>query len=118
MNARKEYLELVANCDRFQTLKHSTFPPFAFTEYGAVMLASVLNSERAIQANIQIVRVFTALREIALLNKDMIRKVEKLEQKIGMHDKEISVIFETLKKMLTPPPPPKRNRIGFIREDD
>ena len=113
----EEKSELVANCDRFLLMRHTTTPPFAFTEHGAVMLASVLNSERAIQANIQIVRVFTTMREIALRNKDMLLKIEKLEQKMGVHDKEIQVIFDTLRKMLSQPPP-KRNRIGFIRGDD
>lgn len=115
---QEEKIELVANCDRFRTLKHATFPPFAFTEHGAVMLACILNSETAIQANIQIVRVFTTMREIALNNKEMIKKIEKLEEKIGTHDKELGVIFETLRKMLHTPPPPKRNRIGFLREED
>ena len=97
-----EKAELVANCDRFLLLRHATTLPYAFTEHGAVMLACILNSEKAIQANIQIVRVFTAIREMALLNKDMLLKIEQIEQKIGMHDKEIAVIFNTLKKMLEP----------------
>jgi hypothetical protein len=113
----EEKVELVANCDRFLMLRHSTTLPYAFTEHGAVMLACVLNSEKAIQANIQIVRVFTAIREMSLHNKDMLLKIEQIEQKIGMHDKEINVIFNTLKKMLEPKPIPKRNRIGFRKDD-
>ena len=112
-----EKMELVANCDRFEKLKHTTYPPYAFTEHGAVMLACILNSEIAIQANIQIIRVFTTMRETALKNKEMIIKIEKLEKRIGVHDKELIVIFETLKKMLNAPPPPKRNRIGFLRDE-
>ena len=69
---KEEKAELVANCDRFLMLRHATTLPYAFTEHGAVMLACVLNSEKAIQANIQIVRVFTAIRELALHNKDAI----------------------------------------------
>ena len=113
---KEEKAELVANCDRFLMLRHATTLPYAFTEHGAVMLACVLNSEKAIQANIQIVRVFTAIRELALHNKDMLLKIEQIEQKIGMHDKEIVVIFNTLKKMLEPKPVPKRNRIGFRKD--
>ncbi len=113
-----EKMELVANCDRFEKLKHTTYPPYAFTEHGAVMLDCILNSEIAIQANIQIVRVFTSLREIAFRNKEMITKIEKLEQRIGIHDKELIAIFDTLRKMLQTPTPPKRNRIGFIRDDE
>lgn len=78
------------------------------------MLASILNSEKAIQANILIVRVFTSMREMALRNKDMLLKIEKLEQRIGVHDKEIQIIVETLRKMISTPPP-KRNKIGFIQ---
>lgn len=82
------------------------------------MLACVLNSEKAIQANIQIVRVFTAIRETALLNKEMLLKMEKIEKKLGIHDKEIAVIFTTLKKMLEPKSFAKRNRIGFRQDDN
>jgi hypothetical protein len=110
--------ELVANCDRFLMLRHSTTLPYAFTEHGAVMLACILNSEKAIQANIQIVRVFTAIREMALLNKDLLLKMEKIEQKLGIHDKELAVIFSTLKKMLEPKPIAKRNQIGFRRDEN
>ena len=56
-------------------------PPFAFTEHGAVMLASVLNSERAIQVNVQIVRIFTRLREMVLDNKEILLKLEQLEKR-------------------------------------
>ncbi len=111
-----EKLELVANCDRFSLLRHSTSLPYAFTEHGAVMLACILNSDIAIQANIQIIRVFTTIREIALQNKDMLLKIEKLEQRIGKHDKELQIVFETFREMMDQPPP-KRNRIGFIGDD-
>lgn len=112
-----EKREVVANCDHLKALHFSPNLPYAFTEHRAVMLASVLNSKTAIQANIQIVRVFTSMREMALKNKEMILKIEKLEQRVGTHDKELVLVFETLRKMLQSPPP-KRNRIGFIREDD
>ena len=113
----EENEELVANCDHLKSLVFSHQLPYAFTEHGAVMLACILNSEKAIQANIQIVRVFTAIREMALHNKDMLLKIEQIEQKIGMHDKEIALIFTTLKKMLEPKPIPKRNRIGFRKDE-
>jgi hypothetical protein len=114
---KDEKAEVVANCDHLKSLVFSHQLPYAFTEHGAVMLACVLNSEKAIQANILIVRVFTAIREMSLHNKDMLLKIEQIEQKIGMHDKEINVIFNTLKKMLEPKPIPKRNRIGFRKDD-
>src|SRR5258705_6358747 len=69
--------EVVTNCDHLRTLKFSPVLPFAFTEQGAVMLASVLNSERAIEMNIQIVRVFTKIREMLLAHKDILLQLEK-----------------------------------------
>ena len=77
-----EKSEVVANCDHLNNLKYSPNLPYAFTEYGVVMLASVLNSERAIEVNIQIVRVFTRLREMVLTHKDILLKLEQLEKQV------------------------------------
>lgn len=78
---------------------HSKYPPFAFTEHGVLMLASVLNSERAIQINIQIVRVFTRMREMLSSHKEVLRKLESIEQKMAEHDSQILVVFEYLKQL-------------------
>ena len=86
--------------------------PFAFTEHGAVMLASVLNSDRAIEVRIQIVRIFTQIREMLLTNKDILLKLEVIEKNANQHDKDIQMIFEALKGLLNPPQGP-RPRIGF-----
>jgi hypothetical protein len=93
-------------------LKYSPNLPFAFTEHGAVMLASVLNSERAIEVNVQIVRIFTKLREMVLTNKDILLKLEQIERKVGQHDDDIKLIFDYLKELLNPPTKPMR-KIGF-----
>jgi phage regulator Rha-like protein len=74
-------------------------PPFAFTEHGVLMLASVLNSERAVQVNIRIVRIFTKMREILYANKNIIQKMKEIEQKIAGHDDNILLIFEYLKQL-------------------
>lgn len=74
-------------------------PPFAFTEHGVVMLASVLNSERAIQVNIQIVRIFLRMREIIETHNEILRKLEHLENKDIEQDEKIMLIFEYLKKL-------------------
>ena len=108
----EEKEEVVANCDHLKILKYSPNLPFAFTEHGAVMLASVLNSDRAIEVNIQIVRIFTQIREMLLTNKDILLKLEILEKKAAGHDEEIRVIFEALKRLINPPSEP-RQRIGF-----
>ena len=108
--------EVVANCDHLKTLKYSPNLPFAFTEHGAVMLASVLNSDRAIEVNIQIVRIFTQIREMLLMNKDFLLKVEQLENKVISHDEDIKNIFQALKRLINPPQEP-RKRLGFKPDD-
>ncbi len=90
-------------------------PPFAFTEHGAVMLASVLNSQQAIQANIQIVRIFTRLREMILDNKEILLKIEQLETQTGRNSEDIKMIFTALRQLLNPDQPP-RKQIGFKRK--
>lgn len=109
---KKEKNELVANCDQFKQLKHSTIAPYAFTEQGVAMLSSVLNSERAIEVNIAIMRAFVKLRQIIYANKELAQKLKELEQRIEKHDTEIHAIFEAIRQLMTPPEKPKR-RIGF-----
>lgn len=111
---QEEKEEVVAKCDHLKTLKYSPNLPYVFTEHGAVMLASVLNSERAIEVNIQIIRVFNQMREALLNYKDILLKLERLEKKATAHDQNIQMIFTALKKLLNPPNPP-RERIGFKR---
>lgn len=79
------------------------------------MLSSVLNSERAIHVNIQIMRVFVRLRELMISHKDLAQKIENLERKFKQHDKNFVIIFEAIRKLLDPPEKPK-NRIGFHTE--
>jgi len=111
----KEYV--VANCDHLKNLKFSPNLPFAFTEHGAVMLASVLNSGRAIEVNIQIVRVFTKMRELLLVHKDILLQLDKIERKLTQHDEDIALIFQYLKKLLSPPET-ARPKIGFKRSNE
>ena len=93
--------------------------PLAFSEQGVAMLSSVLNSRNAIDVNIQIIRIFTRLREVFLTHKDVLLKLEKLEKKIfkqndhlRKQEEEIQMVFNVLKKLLSPPQQP-RKRIGF-----
>jgi len=95
----------------------SRYLPMAFTEQGVAMLSSVLNSSTAIHVNIQIIRVFTKMRALLMTHKDILLKLEKMEQKIGSHDEQIALVFAYLKKLLNPPPQPRR-RIGFRRKDE
>ena len=110
----EEKNELVTNWHRFKTMKHSSALPYAFTEYGALMLANVLKSSRAIKMSIAIIRTFIKLREIAITHKDLQKKIEVMERK---YDKQFKVVFDALRKLLTPPEKPKR-RIGFHPHND
>lgn len=86
--------------------------PYAFTELGVAMLSSVLRSEQAIKVNIQIMRAFTKLREMLLTHKDLKRKIEEMEKK---YDTQFKIIFDAIKKLLSPPQKPKKS-IGFKPE--
>lgn len=95
----KEKQEVVANCDHLKQLKFSPSLPYVFTEHGAVMLASILNSDRAIIVNIQIVRVFTRMRQLIETHTEILRKLEQLQKKDLEQDKQILLIFEYLKQL-------------------
>ena len=113
-----EKAEVVANCDHLSALKFSKTLPYAFTEHGAVMLASVLNSEAAISMNIQIVRVFMQMRELALTHKDILIKLLKVEKKITQHDENLKLLFDAVKGLLNEPPQEPRKKIGFKTTKD
>ncbi|HXD79532.1 MAG TPA: ORF6N domain-containing protein [Puia sp.] len=110
----EEKQEVVAKCDHLRTLKYSPQLPYVFTEYGAVMLASVLNSDRAIEVNIQIVRIFTRMREMLEAHQEILLKLEQLEGQTFRNSEDIQAIFTALKELLNPPQEP-RTRIGFRR---
>ena len=97
--------------------------PYGFTEQGVAMLSGVLNSDRAIDVNIRIIRIFTKLREMLLTHKDILLKMDKVEKnmmqqdgKMKQYEKDIQMIFEALKQLLNPPQEP-RKRIGFKPDD-
>ena len=89
--------------------------PYAFTEHGVAMLSSVLNSKRAVQVNIVIIRAFIKLREILATHKDLARRLDDLERKYSEHDDELKAVFDAIRKLLSTPAPTKR-RIGFTTE--
>lgn len=93
--------------------------PYVFTEHGAVMLASVLNSEVAVEASIRVVRAFVKFREVVETHKQLAEKFQLLETKLGKHDKEIQMLFEAIRQLMQPVNEP-RKKIGYKRgaEDD
>jgi hypothetical protein len=104
--------------DRTKRGRHLKYLPYAFTQEGVAMLSSVLNSERAIQVNIAIMRAFVKLREFLLTHKELAQKIEELERK---YDRKFLVVFEAIKKLLEPvpdplPPQPRKPPIGFSKE--
>ncbi|HWZ22957.1 MAG TPA: ORF6N domain-containing protein [Cytophagaceae bacterium] len=111
------------NTEEFQTWRNENirgqedkmglrYAPFCFTEQGVTMLSCVLNSERAIEVNIRVIRIFTKLREMLLTHKDILLKLELLEKKIISHDEDLQLIFKYLKELLNPCYPPIKT-IGF-----
>lgn len=106
------------NGDEFETLRSQIvtsswggcrYFPYAFTEQGIAMLSSVLNSERAIAVNIEIMRAFVRLREMVASHKELAKKLQELEKK---YDAQFKVVFDAIHALLEPPKKPKR-RIGF-----
>jgi len=103
---------------QFATLKrgeHRKYLPYAFTEHGALMLANVLNSERAAQTSVQVVRAFVRLRQMLSSNAELARKLEALEKK---YDRQFKIVFDAIRQLMSPPARPKRE-IGFhVKYDD
>jgi len=91
------------------------YPPYAFTEQGVAMLSSVLNSKRAIQVNIEIMRAFVRLRQMLASNVDLARKLAALEKK---YDAQFRVVFDAIRELMTPPEPKKKRSIGFAPWED
>lgn len=81
------------------------------------MAAAVLNSQRAVETSIYVVRAFVQLRELLASNKDLARKLLELEHKFAAHDHAIAEILGAIRELMTPPEPPKKRRIGFIADE-
>ncbi|MFH0985457.1 MAG: ORF6N domain-containing protein [Candidatus Omnitrophota bacterium] len=105
----EEKKEVVANCDHLKQLKFSPSLPNAFTEYGAIMLATVLNTRLAVRMSLQVVRAFVRLREILATHKSLARKIEEMEMQ---YDANFRVLFNAVRR-LSHPPVRKKQMIGF-----
>jgi hypothetical protein len=92
--------------------------PFAFTEQGVAMLSTVLNSERAVQMNILIMRAFVKLREVLATHIDLARAIEDIRRRQDEQGEQITAIIETINQLLLPEPVPPKRRIGFNPEDE
>ncbi|MDI6791588.1 MAG: ORF6N domain-containing protein [bacterium] len=98
---------------QFETSKRGgrRYFPYAFTEHGILMLSSVLNSKRAVQVNIRIMRTFTRLRQMLATNEELRRKIEDIERKLGKYDIQFEAVFDVIERLIAPPA--KEIKIGF-----
>lgn len=108
----EEAADLIFQSGRPKQRGGSRFNPYAFTQEGLAMLSSVLRSQRAVQVNIAIMRVFVRLRETLALHKDLAQKLAQLERKIEGHDTNIRTLFDAIRQLMSPPEKPRRE-IGF-----
>jgi hypothetical protein len=88
--------------------------PLVFTEHGAIMAAAILNSARAVEVSVYVVRAFVQMREAPAPRKEIGRRLDELERRVGTHDRNISHILDALRQLTASPEPPKRRRIGFL----
>jgi len=106
--------EVVTNCDHLRRIKFSAAMPLVFTEHGALMAASVLNSPRAVEVGLFVVRAFVRMRKVVASHRELGKRLDELERKLGTHDRAIGQILEAIRQLTAPPEPPKRRRIGFL----
>ena len=114
----EEKAEVVANCDHLENLKYSPRSPYAFTEHGALMAATVLNTPLAVQVSVYVVRAFVKMREIFSANQQLAAKLVELEQKVGKHDTAISELIDVIRQLMAPPEVKGKRPIGFAPWED
>jgi hypothetical protein len=124
-----EKLEVVTNCDHLNKLKFSKTMPAAFTEFGAIQAANVLNSEQAIEMGVFVVRAFVHLREMIASNKELALRLDDLENKVALmslmhgafeHSTRVQLkqVFDAIRELMAPPQPVQKRPIGFVTHED
>ena len=114
---REEKAAVLAACPHLEKLKRSRSLPYAFTEHGAIMAATVLNSSQAIEMSVFVVRAFVALREAITDYSEITRKISSIEKRMLKHDRQIADLISAVRQLTSPRPVPKKRRIGFNPED-
>lgn len=109
----EEKTEVVTKCDHLRKLKFSPVLPIAFTEHGAIMAASVLNSPRAVVVSVYVVRAFVRLREAIASHHEFASRLAELETKLIQHDERFAQVFDAIRELIEPAPVPLKRRIGF-----
>jgi hypothetical protein len=108
-----EKQEVVANCDHLTSLKFSRNSPYAFTEHGAIMAASVLNTPHAVDVSVLVVRTFVKLRQIMSTHKELRHKLAELEHRLEDHDGAIRNLISAIHQLMEPPTTSNKPPIGF-----
>ncbi len=111
-----EKSEVVAKCDHLYKLKYSPTLPFAFTEHGALMAASVLSTQRAVEMSVFVVRAFVEMRRAIIQHKQLGNRIARLEQRLTDHDSEILELVEAIRQLMAPAEVPGKRQIGFQQE--
>jgi hypothetical protein len=120
----KEYTHLRSQIATSSSHGGRRYRPYAFTEHGAIMVATILNTERAVQMSLFVVRAFVKMRQTMSANKALLEKLQELEarltQRLDSHEQAIVYVLNELRKLMEPPqlPEPKRRPIGFGREEE
>jgi hypothetical protein len=104
--------QFVTGSQKYRGLR---FPPYAFTEHGAIMAATVLNSSRAVEMSLYVIRAFVKLRELLTSNQELARRFAQLEARLDKHDETIAAILSAIRQLMNPPPL-KRRGIGFTAD--
>jgi hypothetical protein len=113
-----EKQEVVANCDHLARLKFSKTLPYAFTEHGAIMAASVLNSPEAVKMSVFVVRAFVQMREQLAANTAILKRLAEIDQTLLEQDRSLGIIWKQIQPLLTPPPAQTKRRIGFHSDEE
>lgn len=106
-----EKSEVVTNCDHLARLRFASARPYAFTEHGAIMAANVLNSRRAVELSVEVVRAFARLREMVASHKDLAKRLDELESR---YDRQFKAVFDAIRELMRPPEPKMKRKIGFV----
>ena len=120
---RSQFVTLngVGSRSQSATLKrggHIKYLPYAFSEHGAVMAATILNSPRAVEVSVFVVRAFVRLNRVAADQRRFALKLAEIEAKLSVHDQSLKAVFDALRRLMQPPPAPKRRKIGFATNPD
>ncbi len=109
----EEKLEVITNCDHLARLKFAKSLPYAFTEHGALMAATVLNSAPAVAMSVYVVRAFIQMREQLASNREILKRLTEIDKTLLEHDGVLRDIYRKVLPLLQPPPEPPKRRIGF-----